>query len=504
MQNIYFTNLLLKLYCGTFLLWMPITSTAQQAASNSVEIPNVSGPIQISDNSYPQLAVSRTQTPIDLAAVGYVEEEYFVSGLANVYDWEPDGSLIVSSANAPYTTRILVRRPTNPSQFSGNVVVETVNNARRYDWAFIWALSYQHFLENGDAYVAVTHTPQGIDSLRIFDSARYNSLSLANPNPEQLCGPQNTTSDAEEGLRWDMISQIGALLKSDSGPLAGFNVQYLYASTHTRELTTYVNSVHQHSSLADGTHVYDGFVIKSEYAPAERISRCATIPANGDPRQIVRNSSVPVIRVTAQGDVLATFGVRREDSDDPVDKYRLWEVAGAPHMDKIYYDHMPITEDLTRVGQTPFIANWPMAYSCTPNIDLLDFPIMRYTVNAAFNAVDQWARAGIAPPRADRISVSNGGTTDAAFINDEYGNVIGGVRSVYLDVPEASYIVHSSGPAVCNNLGHSIVFPWSKLEELYGTSGNYNRQVNESLDSLEAQGWVTPANRLRIQNELMQ
>lgn len=482
----------------------PTDGLTWQLVPGTVPIPQVTGPIPVTADSYPQLAASRTQTPMDLAASGYVEEEFLVSGAANVYNWAEDGTLRVATANAPYTTRILVRRPSSPSRFSGNVVVETVNNARQYDWAFIWPLSYQYFMERGDVYVAVTHTPQAIAALQKFDPERYGSLSFANPTPELTCGPQGARSDSEEGLRWDMISQVGSLLKSGAGPLAGFDVQYLYATTHTRELITYINSVHRYAKLPDGKPVYDGFVVKSEYAPADRISRCATTPDNGDPRQIVHDAGVPVIRVTAQGDVLATYGVRREDSDDPDDPYRLWEVAGAPHMDKIYYEHMPVVEDQVRSGQTGFLANWPMAYACTPDIDLLDFPIMRYTMDAAFAAVDEWARHGIPAPRAERIGVRNGGSPQATLVEDRWGNATGGVRSVFLDVPAATYRSNSTGPAVCNNLGQKVPFSWARMESLYGSSANYRAKVSTALDELVSQRWITPADSQKIRDNVNQ
>src|SRR5690606_1981352 len=112
----------------------------------------------------------------------------------------PDGSLAIRSEAAPYTTRILVRRPADPASFSGNVIVETVNNARNYDWAFIWALSHDYLLARGDVFVAVTHTPEAIEALRSFDPERYDALSFANPLPGETCGPQNAAADAEEGL----------------------------------------------------------------------------------------------------------------------------------------------------------------------------------------------------------------------------------------------------------------------------------------------------------------
>jgi len=42
--------------------------------------------------------------------IGYVEEEYFVSGTANVSNWPAPGTATIRVANAPYTTRMLVRR----------------------------------------------------------------------------------------------------------------------------------------------------------------------------------------------------------------------------------------------------------------------------------------------------------------------------------------------------------------------------------------------------------
>src|SRR4051812_22797718 len=58
-----------------------------------------------SDN-FPLITEKRTLRPHDLKKNGYVEEEYLVSGNANVYEWTADGKLNVVTPNAPYTTRI--------------------------------------------------------------------------------------------------------------------------------------------------------------------------------------------------------------------------------------------------------------------------------------------------------------------------------------------------------------------------------------------------------------
>src|SRR5205085_8016725 len=93
-------------------------------AVNTTPVPKVTGPLPVTADSYPFLAANKSTPAFDLSKVGYVEEEYIVSGNANVYDWAADGSLNVKTPNAPYGTRILVRRPSNSARFSGTVIVE--------------------------------------------------------------------------------------------------------------------------------------------------------------------------------------------------------------------------------------------------------------------------------------------------------------------------------------------------------------------------------------------
>ena len=68
----------------------------------------------------------------DLAALGYVEEEFAFSGDAASYrlagERTPDGRWMAEAGNSRlYTTRLLVRRPADGTQFSGTVVVEWMN-----------------------------------------------------------------------------------------------------------------------------------------------------------------------------------------------------------------------------------------------------------------------------------------------------------------------------------------------------------------------------------------
>ncbi len=215
--------------------------------AGGVPIPSVVGPIPVTADSFPFLAANRQYQPIDLASFGYVEEEFFLSGYANVYDWnDPYAPATIRTANAPYTNRILVRRPADPKRFSGNVIVELLNNAYGWDFPFgAWGDSHDYFLSHADVWVGVTSAPSTVKGLKNFNPQRYAALSWANPlAPEQRCNP---SVDTEAGLIWDITSQVGALMKSKgtSNPLAGYAVEYVYGAGSTGgELATYINAIH--------------------------------------------------------------------------------------------------------------------------------------------------------------------------------------------------------------------------------------------------------------------
>ena len=471
-----------------------------QALGGATPVPTVRGPIPVTADSYPEMAAERIQERVDLGAAGYVEEEFFLSGAGNVYDWAADGSLSALSSGVPYTTRILVRRPAEQDRFSGNVIVELVNNTRAYDWAFFWGLSYPHILESGDAFVGVTWRPRGLDPLKMFNPTRYDPLFFGQPNDP--CPAGGGAVDRREDLRWDVISQVGALLKSgdSSGALAGFDVERVYVTAHDGDLSTYINAVHSHANLANGNSVYDGYIIKGNGYPT-RINACASAPGLDDPRRVDHGANVPVIRMLNEGDVLRAYNMRREDSDTPGDLYRLYEVAGSSHMDAAYYRHMPIPEDQVASGQPAFLSSWPLAYACDIDIPMQDHPIFRYAAAATLENIDRWVREGVPAPRAGRVRVSDGGTDRAAFVKDEFGNAVGGVRSPYLDVPAATFHAKTPGRAICGNLLYIEPFDWARLEALYGSSEEYAAKVAEAVERSVEQRWLTPSDGEKIKQE---
>jgi len=479
---------------------LPATGRTQQPAATP--LPKVTRPVATA-GSHPFLAASHDLPPTDLSTVGYVEEELLVDGTANVYDWGADGSVSVKTPNAPYASRILVRRPADRQRFSGAVVVELLFPARRWDWSMMWGYTHDHILERGDAWVGIT-LPNGATGLKRFDPARYASLSFKNPAPAPCPGAaNNAVSDTEDGLKWDLISQVGALLKSSTAgnPFAGFNVRALYLTTQGGDLVTYMNAIHATARLANGAPVYDGYVLKAPFN-ASRINQCSPAPPAGDPRQKIDHVGVPVIAVAAEGEVLGTYASRRPDSDDPLDRYRLYEVAGAGHIDRSAYQGFPSMEDQTAAGNALGNAAWPFAAPCDPDIPLMATPIMSVAFDTAFAVLDDWVRSGKPAPRAPRIEVKDAGTPQAAIVADRFGHGLGGLRTPYIDVPSATYVTNSNGPGNCREMAHKASFDAARLTTVYGSTKSYRDKVTASVDRLVKERWLTPGDARRVKAEL--
>ena len=490
-----------------------------------VPLPTVSGPVAVTAASYPYMSASHLLEPMDLAVSGYVEEEFFVSGRANVYDWAADGSISVRTPNAPYTTRILVRRPAAAARFSGNVIVEIMHTPNAQDFSLMWGWAHDYFLEHGDAYVAVTVMPVAARALKVFDPVRYAPISFANPTPDAPCavpGTGNAVADRsmEEGLRWDMISQVGTLLKSTvpNRPLAGFTVEYLYMTTQDAILQTYINAIHRSATLPTGAPVYDGYIVKGG-ARAARINQCAAAPAADDPRNAFTNVGVPIIHLQMEGDFPGAYAARRADSDAPNDRFRLWEVAGTAHFDSAgYRTGFPALADMTRGGlELPMRAvppdlsgftfdtplQEPSVPLCVPPVTS-EQPILAYVFHAAFMNLDQWVRKGVAPPRAARLELLNPGTPMMSVASDEFGNGKGGLRTPYVDVPTSTYLPFRENTSrLCRQFGGEKRFSWERLESLYGSYAGYVSKVTAAVDRAVKERWLTPTDGQKVKSDLL-
>jgi hypothetical protein len=468
------------------------------AAALLVPVPRASGPVAVTADSHPFAGAAFTQAPIDLARLGYVEEEFFVSGTGSVYDWNADGTLTAKASGLPYVTRILVRRPAMQARFSGTVLVDIANQGAAFDTFAVWGQLSEHLLENGHAYVALTVFARNMGALRMFNTARYGSLSL--PPPVEKCGPARPAREtwnrpaeffpeAEEGVRWDIMSQVGALLKSSAAPMGGLRVERVFASMQSGgDLPTYTAAIHRNMALENGRPVFDGFLIKDSGAP-NRLHACAPALAAGDPRRIIRNAGAPVIQIVAQPEI--SPAIRRPDSDAPGDRFRRYELPGASHFDEWHFKYFPAIADLKAMGVPPLTQHWTYPHECDPDVPVNDFP-QPYFFAGAFANLERWVKDGTAPPRAEPI--------DAAL--DQFGNVRGGVRHPWVDVPAATFHPVRTGPGstpwTCADLGYWTAFSWPRLEATYGSHAAYVTRFLEATDRLARERWVTPADAEKI------
>lgn len=397
--------------------------------------------------------------------LGYTVGEYLASGRANVYEplsmadarnmrernnvkdlaRRASYTPVLRQRDVPYTTRILVYKPIDPKRFSGNVIVEIVHPAGGGHLA-VFSKANGLFLSHGDAYVAVEH-PLNFHGLELAEPARYGALRAADPT--QI---------------WGMVAQVGALLRSDSpaNPLADYHVRFLFLTgySYTGVATaTFADYYHDGARLEGGAPIFSG------YLPF----------ANG---MYVRPLDVPVIRVNTQSDFNSFGGLdnRRRDSDSPGDRYRLYEVAGASHVNAspvtLPQATPPRPVKLQQAGGLPkggdMMCQNGFPRGAEPNMLAVD-----YVLAQAFLNMYRWVEDGVPPPHAPLIATDANGKPKL----DRNGNAIGGVRLPALVAPSATYGI---GPGKCWLLGYQVPFTKAKMKALYGTREAYITDVERA------------------------
>ncbi len=461
--------------------------------------------------SHPFSAASHQKQPLDLAAHGYVEREFLISGTARVLDW-PDAHGLRVLGQGPYVTRILVRRPTDARRFNGTVIVEPLNPSEDVDLPIMWAESYRQLIRDGYAWVGVTIKPNTIKSLNRFDPERYAGVSMANPRGGQACAAsginawsQPTTPADETGLAWDMLSQIGALLKSRSAadPMP-WPVRRLYMTGQSQTAgyaRTYASVFGGREKAAGGGPLYDGYLYSGSPPWQVPLNQCRKDLEPGDSRRITAAAGVPVIEIFTQGDMATNVETRRPDADGPADRFRRYEVAGAPHVDPWEGLSFASDADMARAGERD---NSAVERACQPSgAPPSDFP-NRYVFDAAWRSLDRWVRDGVPAPRAARLVLKaevQPFSPEGSFETDADGNAKGGARTPTVDVPTARWIGSKTGPFVCLFQGYKHPLGRERLTALYPTHAAYVANVRASTARLVAQRWLTPEDAAEIMQE---
>lgn len=480
----------------------PVLSKASSAAAPA-GLPTVRN-IPITASSHPFNGAAWQNVPIDLSQYGYTEKEYLISGKANVYNWIPGGNYQTEVLRSgDYATRMMVRMPKNMKKWSGNVNVEIVNMTAGYDWTAIWSALWERTLKDGDVYIGVTSKANIVPALQAFDAARYADLNWSNPLPpeQQACGRlpgeagynPNTSKLYENGLIWDILSQAGTLLKSNSkaNPLgkAARNVILSGESQSSGYLLTYYRYFTPTATLANGKPIFDGYfaetLVGNAGAPINQCANTTTPLAADDPqRAAFPERSIPWIGINSQWDYP---GVRNwttpADANTATHKARFWELAGSNHGWEWQYLYGDANaEDLIKSG---FDDPATYAWSCGVNNPEVPFYMAE---KAAYEALKKWISTGKAPARAPRILTWASGVTDRTLY-DPLNNGMGGIRYPMVAVPVASF---GAGQYTLSGdcTGQIVPFDEPTLSALYPSKGYYLAQYKAATDQLVKDGFL--------------
>lgn len=455
---------------------------------NSIEADVVvEGPIAVTETSHPFSAMDYAREPLDIAAYGYVEEEYFVSGTANVYE-ETDVEMKIKHEDQSYKNRIFVRKPSDTTKFSGRVFMDIYNASNGYDIEDVWRRSYEYYMNNGDIYVGVTAKPINVLSLKNFDFERYQSLnwSAADPAPQPATTNANMSiPGTEEGLVWDILSQLGTIIRKNKASfLKDYPVDYLYLTGQSQSgmyLNTYTYYFDQYLVDSEGKTIFDGYlnavgagVMRSLNQMDDETQPFATR------LQKHRPLNAPIIFLSAHGDI-ELFGAFETSTNALIeknleDKTRHYEVASSPHTDPAS-PLIPNNSEIVKTNHPPKILDGEYNYTVN-DIQL------SYYINSALEMLHQWAAKGTLPPASSLIERDEKGNV----VLDEHGNGVGGVRSPYIDVPLATYHANARTTAdqvnqtVGNVNGSMEYFSKDKLMELYQSKEDYLERFNKVVE----------------------
>lgn len=438
-------------------------------------LPRIEGPITGGRHNRPFSA-----STANLDAFGYIEEEFFIEGRARNYlasgELTPDGKWQVAPADeAPYRTRLLVRRPRDAKRFNGTVVLEWINVTAGFELALMGGTS-EDIYRSGFAHVIVSAQVIGHEGfaknslgLKRWDAERYGSLSISG-----------------DSYSYDIFAQAGRAVgprhqREGVNPLEDLDVKTIIATGASQSairLRGYVNSIHHQDPTFDGILTtldfgtvagFDDWVYDPTVLPLGDTGRLFTIPS-----RIRDDIKVPLIVVNSEFETLRILNCRQPDSD----LFRFWEVAGSSHMPAADGLRLKTIRDRDGLG---------------PGIPFATASVVQWqpTADAALDHMQRWINGGEAAPSMPSIEVSTDGTPTIS--RDEFGNAIGGVRVPEVDAPIAAYDGTGRGEALL--AGVTTPFSNERLRALYPTADDYVDRVKAAAQKAFDAGVISAAKR---------
>ena len=463
--------------------------------------------VPTTENSHP---FARAAEKCHFAENGYVEEEYFVYGKANLYDADENEKPFVIAADVPYVNRVLVRRPDDVQRFSGNIVIELLNPTAHIDIDRMWVNSWRYFVRHGDIYIGMVSKPDVFDSLINFDRERYAEIDWPNPLPdrevpENLMFPLQT--QWENGLLWDIMADCGQLFKT-AGPNNPLN-RYMEGKTWLyltgwSQCTGFINRYLRSFYPLTHEQIFDGYLNAgggAQLAPINSYRSYGTRRIFGGEGQSVFGCPVPFIALNTESENQMTAW--SGDSDAPGRLFRSYQFPGSAHDEKNNLDEWYRDDpDLPPEGRQPYrglegeVSNYPYTY----------------LFHMTFARLFAWVREGIPAPHMPFIEMEQAVSEDGsyAFVNrkDGFGNALGGIRTAALDYPTARYFNWCNEPQPDGSIrhnwlyGHAEPFSAAFLTELYESLAHYRQLVEKATAYHVQQGFVLPEDAEDLVNEV--
>jgi hypothetical protein len=424
----------------------------------------------------------------ELAKVGWVEHEFGALGRASSYasaeELPGDGRFELTERDdaTDYRTRIVVRRPEDPADFSGTVVVEWLNVSGGVDANPDYTFMADELVRQGTAWVGVSAQRIGVEGGETAVSVGAIGQGLAGKGLKKI-DPDRYGDLVHPGdaYAYDIFTQVARAVRANvlGAALGRVDVQRVIAAGESQSgfaMTTYANGVQPL------THAFDGFFVHSRAAatlplgePGKGVSIADAI--GGPPVRIRTDLDVPVLILETEGDLTSVIGYLPARQDD-TDKIRLWEIAGAAHADESLLG--PLAGDLdcgTDINRGP----------------------QQYAVRAAIRALVEWVERGDAPPEAPRIEVTADGGTPT-IVRDEDGIAEGGIRFPQVDVPVAT-LSGEPGPkggVICLLLGSTVPFTDAQLAARYSDRAAYESAYEAATDAVIEAGFALDDDREAI------
>ena len=381
-------------------------------------------------------------------------------------------------SQAQYKTRIIVKRPIDPADFSGDVLVEWLNVTAGFETPPSWGTGQLEMRRGGAVWVGVSAQIVGIEGNP--SGGLPLPLYLKAVNPERY----GSLLHPGDSFSYDIFSQVAQAIRNPEGidPLDGLAPQSLIAygeSQSAGRLVTYVNA------LQPLYNAFDGYMVHSRGDGSSPLAQApeAAIPTPEGAR-IRTDLNVPVMTFETETDVLLLgFAAARQPDTDLI---RTWEVPGTAHGD--YYTFVSGRDDT--MGDAVFAS--VVEQNSVLGFINCDEPInngpQHYVFNAAVRALNAWVAGGSPPPASPRLELND---DESDYRYDDLGNVLGGIRTPYVDAPVAVLRGEANpGNSFCFLFGTTSLLPADQMASLYIDEAGFVAAVTEAADSAVAAGFV--------------